>query len=133
MESIRNELKRNNPQIKIFNTTYRPLNIEKLNLSKNYLIFSGIGNPNNFKEILKKNSFQIVDEIIFSDHYSFKQNDIEKIKKRAENLSAEIITTEKDYLRIPEKEREGINFLEIKLEIEDEDKLIDFIKLKINV
>ena len=82
---------------------------------------------------MKKNSFQIVDEIIFSDHYSFKQNVLEKIKKRAENLSAEIITTEKDYLRIPEKEREGINFLEIKLEIEDEDKLIDFIKLKINV
>ena len=59
VESIRNELKRNNPQIKIFNTTYRPLNIEKLNLSKNYLIFSGIGNHNKFKEILKKIVFKL--------------------------------------------------------------------------
>ena len=48
-------------------------------------------------------------------------------------MNAEIITTEKDYLRISDEERKDINFLEIKLEIENENELINFIKSKINV
>ena len=109
------------------------MNIEKFNHTRKYLIFSGIGNPNNFKEILNENNIQIVDEMIFPDHYHFKKNDIKKIKKRAKNLNAEIITTEKDYLRISEEERNDINFLEIKLEIENENELINFIKSKLDV
>lgn len=133
LENIIYQLKKNNPQIKIFNTNYKPKNIEKFNSTKKYLIFSGIGNPKSFKEILSKNNIQIIDEIIFPDHYYFKKNDIKKIKKRAKNLNAEIITTEKDYLRISDEERKDINFLEIKLEIENENELINFIKSKIDV
>ena len=133
LENILNQLKKNNPQIKIFYTMYKPTNIEKLSLNRKYLIFSGIGNPNNFKKILKKNNIQIKDEMIFPDHYSYKKDDIKKIKKRAKDLDAEIITTEKDYLRISENEREDIKFLEINLEIENENELINFIRSKINV
>ena len=67
---------------------------------KNYLIFSGIGNPSSFKNILIKNNFQIVEEIIFPDHFNYTKNDIDKIKIRAERLNANIITTEKDYVKI---------------------------------
>ena len=133
LENIIYQLKKNNPKVKIFNTIYKPTNIEKLNHTRKYLIFSGIGNPNNFKEILNENNFQIVDEMIFPDHYHFKKNDIKKIKRLAKDSNAEIITTEKDYLRISEEERSDINFLEIKLEIENENELINFIRSKINV
>ena len=71
--------------------------------------------------------------MIFPDHYHFKKNDIKKIKRLAKDSNAEIITTEKDYLRISEEERSDINFLEIKLEIENENELINFIRSKINV
>ena len=110
LENILYQLKKNNPEIMIFNTIYKPTNIKQFSSSKKYLIFSGIGNPNNFKKILNKNDIQIVDEIIFPDHYSFRKNDIQKIKMRAKNLNAEIITTEKDYLRISEENRKDINF-----------------------
>ena len=133
LENILYQLKKNNPQIKIFYTIYKPTNIEKFSLNKRYLIFSGIGNPNNFKKILNNNKIQVEDEIIFPDHYSYKKDDIKKIKERAKDLGVEIITTEKDYLRISEKERKDINFLEINLEIENENELINFIKSKINV
>ena len=133
LENIIYQLKKNNPKVKIFNTIYKPTNIEKFNHTRKYLIFSGIGNPNNFKEILNENNFQIVDEMIFPDHYHFKKNDIKKIKRLAKDSNAEIITTEKDYLRISEEERSDINFLEIKLEIENENELINFIRSKINV
>jgi len=35
-------------------------NISKFNINKNYIIFSGIGNPDSFKKILLKNKFKII-------------------------------------------------------------------------
>ena len=43
-----------------------------------------------------------------------------------------IITTEKDYVKIPNHLKKEISFVEIDLEISDEDKLIKFIKSIIN-
>ncbi len=81
--------------------------------------------------ILNKNNFKIIDQIIFSDHYNYKQEDINFIKNRAKKINAEIITTEKDFVKISKFDNENINFLEIELKIENEKKLINFIKNKI--
>jgi tetraacyldisaccharide 4'-kinase len=81
--------------------------------------------------ILNKNNFQIIDQIIFSDHYNYKQEDIDFIKNRAKKNNAEIITTEKDFVKISKFDNKNINFLEIDLKIENEKKLINFIKNKI--
>ena len=43
-----------------------------------------------------------------------------------------IITTEKDYIKIPNHFKEKISFVEIDLEISEENKLIEFIKSIIN-
>ena len=51
-------------------------------------------------EILTKNKFNIIKEIIFPDHYKYTQNDINNIQLHAKNLNAKIITTEKDYVKI---------------------------------
>ena len=121
-----------NPNIEIFETFYEILNIKNYDTSDNYLIFSGIGNPNNFKNTLIRYNFNIKEEMIFPDHYNFKRKDIEKIKQRAKEINAKIITTEKDYVRISKSETNDINFVEVELKIKDKSKLIDFIKLKIN-
>ena len=90
-----------NPKIKIFNTKYVITNLSKFNLKKQYIVFSGIGNPESFKNFLKNNKFNIIDNIIFPDHYKYKKNDIIKIIKKANNINAQIITTEKDFVKIP--------------------------------
>ncbi len=133
LKNIYYQLKKCNPQIKIFNTSYKPINIDKFDSTKKYIIFSGIGNPDDFKNILINNNIKPIDEIIFPDHYSFKKDDINNIKNRAKDLNSEIITTEKDYLRISSEDRKDINFLEIKLEIENENELINYIKSNLNV
>ena len=43
-----------------------------------------------------------------------------------------IITTEKDYIKIPNYLREKISFVDIDLEISEKDKLIKFIETMIN-
>ena len=125
-------LKKINPEIKVFNTKYRLSNLQSFETTKKYLIFSGIGNPKDFKNILLENNLNIIEEIIYPDHYEYKKKDIELIKKRAEEIDAEIITTEKDYVKIPKDDNKNINYLEINLEIIEQNELINFIKKKIN-
>jgi len=121
-----------NNQIKIFFTYYRITNLATLNIDKKYIIFSGIGDPSNFKNTLLRNNFKIVEEIIYPDHYQYKQKDIDKIKFKANQLNAEILTTEKDYVKISKENSDNIKFLEIDLKIKNEEKLTNFIKSKLN-
>jgi len=55
--AIQNIIKHTSPNIKIFEAQYMPTNIDKLEYDKNYLAFSGIGNPDSFIKTLKKNKF----------------------------------------------------------------------------
>ena len=121
-----------NPQIKIFNTKYIIKNISKFNLKEKYIIFSGIGNPDGFKTFLKKNKFNIVKNIIFPDHYKYRDYDIFEIIKKAKEMNAQIITTEKDFMRIPKKYQNKLSHINIDMEIEQSQKFIKFIKKKIN-
>ncbi len=128
---IKNSIKKIDTNIKIFETYYEPINYQKFNIDDNYLIFSGIANPNNFKETLLRKKLKIVKEINFPDHYQYQKKDIEKIVLMAENLKARIITTEKDFVKIPKEYLNNINFVEIDLIIKQENELISFIKSKI--
>jgi tetraacyldisaccharide 4'-kinase len=114
---IQNIIKHINPNIKIFEAQYMPINIEKLEQNKNYLVFSGIGNPDSFIKTLKKNKFKIIKTLNFPDHYNYSDQDIIKIRETAKSLDAKIITTEKDYNRLNKLNSEGIEYLKIELKI----------------
>jgi len=126
-KKIENQIKDINSDIKIFRTFYKISDIKKYNLESEYLIFSGIGDPSDFKDILLENKFNVVKEMIFPDHYDYSLNDLEKIQNIARNENLKIITTEKDFMKIPEKFKEEINFLSVDLVIQDEGKLIELI------
>ena len=130
-KNVQEIIKNYNQNIEVFHTSYQIKNFRNFDLSKKFLVFSGIGNPKNFMNTLNKNNFKIIDQIIFSDHYNYKQEDIDFIKNRAKKINAEIITTEKDFVKISKFDNKNINLLEIELKIENEKKLINFIKNKI--
>lgn len=130
-DTIINSIKFINPNIKVFKTNYRATNINQFNLSDNFLIFSGIGNPNSFKEILNKNNFRIIKEIVFPDHYQYSEKDIREIQFLADKMNAKVITTEKDFVKIKDFKNQNIKFLEIELEILAEKELFKFINTKL--
>ena len=132
LDYIYNKIREINPNIEVFESNIEIENISKFNIDKNYIIFSGIGNPDSFKKLLLKNKFKIIEEITFPDHYNYQDKDISEIINKANSHNAEIITTEKDFNRIPQNFREKISFLEINIKIKDENKLIKFLKSKIN-
>ena len=112
-----------NKNIKIFEARYQAINLKKLNRTKKYLMFCGIGNPHEFKKTLLKNKFSIKREIIYPDHYKIPINEINNIKKLAKKDKLNIITTEKDYFRLNKKQKKGIKFLKVKLKINNVNKL----------
>ena len=89
-------LKKYNANIRIFESEYRVLNIKQFNVNDKYIIFSGIGNPENFKQTLDDNSIKITKEIIYPDHHCYTQKDIDYIRSEAINHNSKILTTEKD-------------------------------------
>ena len=121
-----------NPKIKIFNSFFKIKNKDEFNLNDKFLIFSGIGNNNSFKEILTENNFNVTEEIVFPDHFNYKTPDILNLLREAENKNTKIVTTEKDYVKIPKSLREKINFIKIDLEILEQEKLTELIVSKIN-
>ena len=129
--NIKSLINKFNKDIPIFESTYKPINIDQFDINAKYLIFSGIGNPDSFKEMVIDNRLKVIKEIIFPDHYQYNTNDINNIVLHAKRLGAQILTTEKDYAKINSNKDNDIKFLEIEIAIKDEKKLIDYLKLHI--
>ena len=118
-----------NNKIKIFNSTYQPINLNNFNKNKKYLMFCGVGNPEEFEKTLLKFKFKIKEKMIFPDHYKFSNNEIKKLKIIAKQKKLNIITTEKDYSRLNASQKKNVQYLKIKLKIK---KLNEFKKVLIN-
>ena len=130
-QKLKNQIKKINNNLKIFDAIYEPTNLKKYNLKNNFLFFCGIGNPHEFENTLKKFKFKIKEKFIFPDHYSMSDEKINNIKDIAYKNKFNIITTEKDFLRLTKKQQKGINFLKIKLKIQNIGKLKKFLKSNI--
>lgn len=131
-EKIIKLIKLYNNEIMIFNTNYEIINLKNFSPLDKYLIFSGIGNPKSFKDLIINNNLNVLEEIIYPDHYKYKKKDLDEIKEKANSLQAKIITTEKDFVKIQDDYKKNINYLKIDLKIQNENELINFIKKKIN-
>lgn len=65
------------------------------------LAFSGIGHPEKFFKTLREMGAQLVGEQIFPDHHPFTEAEALSLMKSAAESSAQLVTTEKDWVRIP--------------------------------
>ena len=117
-----NKIKTIKKNSNIFFANYSVSNLSKFNLKKKYLIFSGIGNPHEFENTLLKRKFKIEKKIIFPDHYNYTEKDLKMIKDLARRKKLDIITTEKDFLRLDKQQKKDIKYLSIKLKIRNIDK-----------
>ena len=115
-----------NKNLKIFYTNYRPINIEKFK-NKGFIALAGIGNPNNFFDLLAEHKINIIKKLIYPDHYKFTKKEILKIVDDANKKNAGVIITEKDYYKIKEFNLNNIEYLKVILKIENNEKVIQLI------
>ena len=86
------------------------------------LAFAGIGNPRNFFGLLEKNNLQIEKKVSFPDHYNYSIKELHDLVNFSLKNNLKIITTEKDYFRIKHHNISQIQYLDVKLEIENVNK-----------
>ena len=122
-----NKISKINKSVKIFYSKYKIKNEENFK-NKEVIAFAGIGNPENFFHLLNENNINIKKTYSFPDHYSYSENDFNKI---IENENIKFVTTEKDYLRMNNEQKQRCDFVKIELEIENKNELINLIKNKI--
>ena len=130
LEIFENNLLKHNPSLEIFYFKYELLNFQKYK-NKKLIPFAGIGNPNNFFDILHENNLICTKTFCFPDHHKFTDKELEKLINEAKKNNAILITTEKDYLRINKRFQSSINYLKINLKIQNENKFLNFIKKKL--
>jgi len=121
--AIKDQIKKINPNMNINSGKYTPLNIGEFDKDLNYLVFSGIGNHKTFVEMLKNNKLNIVSDLEYPDHYQYSKRDFDEIIINAKKFNAHIVTTEKDYLRLENFNRNEILYVKSSLDISDEKSL----------
>ena len=120
-------LKKINSKISVFYSHYKLTNPENFK-DKNILAFAGIGNPENFFDLLIESGLNVKETISFPDHYDFKKKEVLEIIEKAKKQNYTILTTEKDFLRIKNFNFLEISFCNIKLEITKKSELIALIE-----
>lgn len=65
------------------------------------LAFAGIGRPQKFFDALRAAGGDLADAVSFPDHHAFSRADIERLRDLADAHDAQLITTEKDWVRLP--------------------------------
>ena len=122
-----NKINKINKNAKIFYSKYKIKNIENFK-NKEIIAFAGIGNPSNFFDLLKENKINVKKTYSFPDHHNYSQKDFDEI---IGDNHIKIVTTEKDYYRMNNKQKLSCDYIEVDLEIENKNEFINLIKNKI--
>jgi len=126
-KDIETKIFNENQNAKIFYTNHIPKNINDFQ-NKKITAFAGIGNPDNFFDLLKSCKFDIIETIKFPDHHKYSNKELENLLNKIKQNNSILLTTEKDFFRIPERYKKNIKCLKIKVEIENKEQFIDEIK-----
>ena len=82
--------------------------------------FAGIGRPNKFFDSLRRNGGELVEALSYADHHPYKTQELESLLELSKEYGAQLITTEKDYIRLPESFRKNVLVWPVKVQFEDE-------------
>ena len=116
-----------NKNLKVFYSHYKPINLNDFK-NKKLFALAGIGNPENFFQLIEENNLKIMKKFIYPDHYKFTIKEIQRILKQAEDEKAEIIMTEKDFYKLKNFKLNKLNFLKVSLEIDKKNELLQIIQ-----
>ncbi len=116
-----NFFKKNNQNI--IDGKFKPNIIPKLK-KRNLVAFCGIGRPEKFFSMLRKLNLNVIREYSFPDHHLYSREQLTKISDVAAKNNALVVTTEKDFVRIPLASQKKIYAINIELYLSKNKKLL---------
>ncbi|MCU0666577.1 MAG: tetraacyldisaccharide 4'-kinase [Candidatus Omnitrophica bacterium] len=120
-QDLKRKLLALNPSGIVLDIQYKPVYVfpvwlpKKINdigilRARKIVSFCGIARPESFRKSLLECQAQILDELIFADHYQYCLKDIAQISGKAKEAGAEfILTTEKDAARLSFLKHDDMN------------------------
>ena len=90
---------------------------------KRVVAIAGIGQPAKFFATLQEMGCTLVAHHAFADHHLYTPHEIMQICAEAAALNATVVTTEKDWVRLPTPTRSMVQSVPVTLEWQDEDQI----------
>lgn len=79
------------------------------------IAFAGIGRPEKFAESLRDAGAEVIDFRSFADHHPYQEAEISQLIADARAAKAQLVTTAKDYVRVPSQFRDQVRVFRIKI------------------
>ena len=103
----------------IFRADLEPVDGERF-AGVQIVAFAGIGRPGKFFASLRGVGATLTAAYPFPDHHRFADAEIARLRDEAQRADARLVTTAKDWLRLPPRLRGGIEVLEVEIHWHDE-------------
>ncbi|MBR5482780.1 MAG: tetraacyldisaccharide 4'-kinase [Alphaproteobacteria bacterium] len=93
-----------------------------------FIAFAGIGRPEKFYNSLQELGANVSKTFDFPDHHFYSEKELKELIDMAWKEDADLITTAKDFVKIPQELQHHFKVLEIEIEWQNREDLRDFIK-----
>lgn len=94
------------------------------------IAFAGIGNPDKFFATLEQHGAILFDKASFPDHYFYREKDLRDLADKAQKANIPLVTTRKDWVRLPVKYQSQVQILDVALQWQDEIAFTEFLRQK---
>lgn len=91
---------------------------------KQLIAFAGIGLPEKFFATLEKYGGETLEKVPFPDHHPYRVEDLKPLVEKAKAQKALLVTTEKDFMRVPSMLQPSVTPFKIHLAFENPDDVL---------
>ncbi|MEQ9490235.1 MAG: tetraacyldisaccharide 4'-kinase [Alphaproteobacteria bacterium] len=117
-QTVEDQLVRRKP---VSRAVLAPLDLLKPYEHKPVVAFAGIGQPEKFFIMLKDAGLEVTESVGFADHHAYSESDISRLRDLASKHRAVLLTTMKDFVRLPIPFRSEVNAVAVKLVFRNDD------------
>ena len=109
--------------LKIIHSTLKPIETGMNWKEGKYLAFAGIADPSKFFKTLRSLGANLIDCVALSDHQNLDGQVLKRLERKANSAHAQLVTTEKDAVRLSNTFRKKVLSLPVRIEFDDKHEL----------
>ena len=109
--------------LKIIHSTLKPIETGMNWKEGKYLAFAGIADHSKFFKTLRSLGANLIDCVALSDHQNLDGQVLKRLERKANSAHAQLVTTEKDAVRLSNTYRKKVLSLPVRIEFDDKNEL----------